>query len=135
MEGSRYRYWPDVVPLPQSGKFTSTAAREIQQKEAQRGLRAASDPYTLRCAIVEAQTFHELTADITTAEAQLSELERRMEDRVRLAISNRELGAVTDLLCEVDGWQAGGGPAVGWLARLNEAAASILDELEADPPT
>ena len=34
---------------------------------------------------------------------------------------------------QVDSWQTGGRPAVGWTARLNEAAASILDEMEGEP--
>ena len=133
MERSRYRCSEAVMPLQRtlSGNPANDAAREIQQKEAQRGLRAASDPGSLRRAIVEAEKFEGLATDIASASAQLTALEGRVEERVRQATSARDLHAVVALLHEVDGWQlqAGGrGPAASWVARLNTTAASILDE-------
>ena len=135
MEHSRYRYWEEVMPLQRtdSGNPTSDSARENQRQDACRTLRAASDPHTLRCAIAEAGRFEELAPDVASAQERLSTLERRVEDRVQMAVSARKLDAVIALLHEVDGWQGAGkgSPAAGWVARLNEAAASILDEQEA----
>ena len=116
-----------------SGNPTSDSARENQRRDACRNLRAANDPYTLRCAIAEAGRFEELVPDVASAEQKLSTLERRVEDRVQMAVSARKLDAVIALLHEVDAWQGAGNgsPAAGWVARLNEAATSILDEQEA----
>ena len=92
-------------------------------------MRASTNPGTLRRAIAVAEQFEELAVDVASAKTRLSTLESRVEDRVQLAISARDLDAVVALLCEVDGWQVGGsGPVSSWIARLNEAAASMLDE-------
>ena len=133
MERSRYSLWEEVMPLQrtESGRSVSDTAQEIQQIEAQRSLRAASDPCSLRLAIKGAERFEELATDILSARTHLATLDAKVENRVRSAISAGELDQVISLLCEVDGWQAAdGSPAASWLARLNEAAASILDEHE-----